>query len=193
MEIGVLALQGNFARHCDMLSRIGARWREVRTPEDLRAVNGLIIPGGESTTMLRLMHDEGLFDPLREFVRSNPTFGTCAGVILLAREVRNPAQASLQAMDITVERNAYGRQVESFSDTVAVPSLGPEPVEVVFIRAPIIAATGPGVSVLARHQERPVLVRQGHLLGATFHPELTANTRVHELFLTMVGQTAVAA
>jgi pyridoxal 5'-phosphate synthase pdxT subunit len=193
MEIGVLALQGDFAKHEEMLTRLGAPWREVRTPGDLEKVSGLIIPGGESTTMLRVMRDEGLFEPLQKFVRTHPTFGTCAGVILMARDVRNPTQDSLQLMDLTVERNGYGRQVDSFTTPAAIPALGTEPTEMVFIRAPIITATGPAVTVMARCEERPVLVRQGHWLGATFHPELTADTRVHQLFLSMVKQAAIAA
>jgi 5'-phosphate synthase pdxT subunit len=193
MEIGVLALQGDFAKHCKTLERLGVRWREVRTAADLEPISGLIIPGGESTTMLRLMRDEGLFEPIQRFARSNPTFGTCAGAILMARDVRNPAQDSLQLMDMTVERNGYGRQADSFTELAATPALGPEPVELVFIRAPIIKATGPSVTVMARCKDQPVLVRQGHWLGATFHPELTADTRVHQLFLSMVKQGAVAA
>ena len=193
MDIGVLALQGDFAKHIAMLERIGARAREVRSADDLKFIEGLIIPGGESTTMLKLMRDEGLFEPLREFAETHPAFGTCAGVILMAREVRNPAQPSLQLMDIVVERNGYGRQIDSFNTFEPIPALGAEPVEMVFIRAPIIASAAPSVTVLARNQGRPALVRQGHWLGATFHPELTMDGRVHRLFLSMVEKAAVAA
>lgn len=192
MEIGVLALQGDFAKHGEMLTRLGVRWREVRAASDLAGIDGLIIPGGESSTMLRLMRDEGLFQPLTRYVRAHPTFGTCAGAIMLARTVKNPAQESLNAIDIEVERNSYGRQINSFSTEVDVPSLGPQPLEMVFIRAPGITNIGSSVIVLARCQERPVLVCQGSCLAATFHPELTNDKRVHELFINMVKQAREA-
>ncbi|MEW6730892.1 MAG: pyridoxal 5'-phosphate synthase glutaminase subunit PdxT [Acidobacteriota bacterium] len=188
MRIGVLALQGDFAKHGEALTRLGVDWREVRTPNDLTGLDGIIIPGGESTTMLRLMRDEGLFEPLRQFVNKHTTFGTCAGAILLAREVHNPLQESLQAMDITIERNAYGRQIDSFTTSAQASALGNEPVELVFIRAPIIVKTGADVTVLAKYQDQPILVRQGHMLAATFHPELTTDTRIHKLFLNMVEE-----
>jgi pyridoxal 5'-phosphate synthase pdxT subunit len=192
MEIGVLALQGAFAKHGEMLNRLGIKWREVRTASDLNNIDGLIIPGGESTTMLKLMKDENLFEPLKKFVHERPTFGTCAGVILLARDVRNPSQASLGAMDITVERNGYGRQIDSFSGTIEAPEISSRPVEAVFIRAPIIASTGPEVKVLANRQNSPVLIEQGHCLGATFHPELTNDTSIHERFLAMIENSVAA-
>ncbi|KAF0249812.1 MAG: glutamine amidotransferase [bacterium] len=183
MQIGVLALQGAFAKHLKMLERLGVKGREVRTAKDLVGLDGLIIPGGESSTMLRLMNDEKLFEPLKEFVDSHPTFGTCAGAILLAKEVKNPFQASLAAMDITVERNSYGRQIDSFTEEISAPSIGDKPLELVFIRAPGITKVGETVTVLVSHQGHPVLVKEGKYLAATFHPELTEDTRVHKLFL----------
>jgi pyridoxal 5'-phosphate synthase pdxT subunit len=183
MQIGVLALQGAFAKHLTMLDRLGVKGREVRTARDLSGLDGLIIPGGESSTMLRLMNDENLFEPLKEFVNSHPTFGTCAGAILLAKEVKNPAQASLAAMNITVERNSYGRQIDSFTEKVSIPALGDEPLELVFIRAPAVTKVGETVKVLAFCQAKPVLVKEGKYLAATFHPELTEDSRVHKLFL----------
>jgi 5'-phosphate synthase pdxT subunit len=190
MDIGVLALQGDFAKHGAMLDRLGARWREVRASADLAELNGIIIPGGESTTILRLLRDENLFEPLKKFVHNNPSFGTCAGAILLAREVHNPAQPSLNAIDIAIERNCYGRQIHSFTEKVSASSFGAEPLEMVFIRAPGISSVGPSVLVLAQHQGRPVLVNQGYCLAATFHPELTEDTRVHKFFLSIVERYA---
>lgn len=191
--VGVLALQGDFQAHARALEEAGARSRLVRKAAELEGLDGLVIPGGESTTMLRLLEDEGLFEPLREFGRVRPVFGTCAGAILLAREVSHPAQPALALMDIAVERNAYGRQIES-----RVVRLGPEAefarqagdgeLEAVFIRAPIIRRTGPGVRVLLRYLGDPVLVAQGLHLAATFHPELSADRRVHRLFLHILDQ-----
>ncbi len=188
MKIGVLALQGAYAKHCEMLSRIGVDACEVRTAQDLNGLDGLILPGGESTTMLRLMRDEELYNPLLDFASSHPTFGTCAGVILLAREVTHPVQESLGLLDVSVERNGYGRQIDSFEAEVTVKGLSGKPVELVFIRAPIITGLGSKVEVLAQYQDRPVLVRENHILGATFHPELTSDTRIHRLFLEMVAR-----
>ena len=181
----MLALQGDFAAHGKALESAGAKAVEVRTADDLRGIDGLIIPGGESTTMLKLLTIERLFEPLRQFGEKKPVFGTCAGAILLASEVLNPAQASLALMDLTVERNAYGRQIDS---RIAVIPFGPEdrPLEAVFIRAPIIRRTGKEVQVLASYQGDPVLVRQGQHLVATFHPELTADARIHRHFVEMV-------
>lgn len=182
---GVLALQGDFEKHQHALARAGARQCEVRTLEDLASVDALVIPGGESTTMLRLMDYYGMFEPLREFGLTKPMFGTCAGAILMAHGVSSPAQKSLDLMDIDVERNAYGRQVDSriveIESTVG-------PVEAVFIRAPIIRRTGEQVEVLASYLGDAVLVRQGRHLAATFHPELTDDTRVHKLFIDLVEQ-----
>jgi 5'-phosphate synthase pdxT subunit len=179
-KVGVLALQGDFEAHRKALTRAGAAATEVRTAADLAAVDGLIIPGGESTTMLKLLDMEGLFDPLIEFGKTKPIFGTCAGVILLATEVLNPAQHSLGVLDLTVERNAYGRQIDS---RIARIDVAGESAEAVFIRAPIIRRAGPQTKVLAEYAGTPVLVEQGRHLAATFHPELGSSDRVHRYFL----------
>jgi 5'-phosphate synthase pdxT subunit len=186
-RIGVLAIQGDFAAHAQALVDAGAEVIEVRKPEELAGLDGLILPGGESTTMLKFLERGGFLDALKEFGTSKPVFGTCAGSILLAKEVRHPAQVSLGLLDAVVERNAYGRQIDS--TILMVPSsLGEEPLEMVFIRAPRIVETGPSVEVLARRDGFPVLVRQGKLMVATFHPELSADRRVHQLFVdTVVG------
>ena len=173
--IGVLALQGAFEAHARALTAVGAEARLIRRPSQLEHIDGLIIPGGESTTFLKHLERDGFFDALNTFVRRTPTFGTCAGVILLATDVENPPQASLAALDVTVTRNAYGRQIDSTILT-APTSLGGGPLEMVFIRAPRISRTGPEVAILATRDEAPVLVRQGHLLAATFHPELSSDT-----------------
>ena len=193
VNVGVLALQGDFAEHEAMLRRLGADTRQVRSAEDLRGLDGLIIPGGESTTFCRLMTDFGLYEPLRAFVRSGvPVWGTCAGMIVLAREASDLGYPTLEAMDVEVLRNAYGRQVESFEADLEVPVLGGEPFHAVFIRAPVVASTGPRVEVLAsvRHElderEAPVALRQGPLIATSFHPELTADTRFHRYFLDIV-------
>ena len=177
---GVLALQGDFDAHAKAIERAGGRAREVRTLAQLESVAGLVIPGGESTTMLKLLLDEGLFEPLRRFGESKPIFGTCAGAILLAREVSNPEQASLNLMDIGVQRNAYGRQLDS---RVAQIQFEGREVEAVFIRAPIIRRVGEDVSVLASYRGDPVLASEGIHMVATFHPELTADARFHRMFL----------
>jgi 5'-phosphate synthase pdxT subunit len=187
-RVGVLALQGDFEAHERALERAGATPVQVRTAEELNNIDGLIIPGGESTTMLKLLDYMDLKEPLREFAAKKPVFGTCAGAILLAKEVLSPAQESFGMVDLTVERNAYGRQIDS-----RVAQLSPEPsfeeragkgnMEAVFIRAPIIRRTGPDVRVLAEYEGDPVLVEQGQYLVATFHPELTHDPRVHRLFL----------
>jgi 5'-phosphate synthase pdxT subunit len=194
--VGVLALQGDFTEHEAMLRRLGAGTRQVRSAEDLRGLDGLIIPGGESTTFCRLMTDFGLYEPLRAFVKSGvPVWGTCAGMIVLAREASDLAFPTLEAMDVEVLRNAYGRQVESFEADLEVPALGGEPFHAVFIRAPMVASTGPRVEVLAsvRHEhgerEAPVALRQGPLIATSFHPELTADTRFHRYFLDIVRST----
>jgi pyridoxal 5'-phosphate synthase pdxT subunit len=187
-RVGVLALQGDFEAHGKALERAGAEPVEVRTAAQLAALDGLVIPGGESTTMLKLLRLENMLEPLAEFGRRKPIFGTCAGAILVAKEVSNPAQESLGLMDIAVERNGYGRQVDS-RVTQIDPSADfaartqPGELEAVFIRAPIIRRTGPDAKVLAEYQGHPVLVEQGRHLVATFHPELTADPRVHRLFL----------
>jgi pyridoxal 5'-phosphate synthase pdxT subunit len=180
-RIGVLALQGDFEAHCKALRRLDAEAVEVRTADELEAVDGLVIPGGESTTMLKLLDRENLFEPLRSFGERKSIFGTCAGAILLARHVTNPEQPSLGLMDIEVERNAYGRQIDS--RIVHISGEGFEDIEAVFIRAPIIRSTGTGVKVLARYQDTAVLAEEGRHMVATFHPELTADSRIHKLFL----------
>ena len=185
LTIGVLAIQGDFAAHAAALRSLGATAVEVRKPAQLDALDGLIIPGGESTTILRFLHRDGLFDALAAFAQSRPTFGTCAGCILLAKEVTHPAQRSLAAMDIPVQRNAYGRQHDSAILSAPSELPGP-PLEMVFIRAPRITRTGPAVQILARRGDDPVLVRSGHLLAATFHPEMTPDPRVHSYFLDIV-------
>jgi 5'-phosphate synthase pdxT subunit len=187
-KVGVLALQGDFAAHEAALKRAGAEPVEVREADQLNAIDGLIIPGGESTTMLKLLRYEGLFEPLAEFGRRKPIFGTCAGAILLAREVSNPAQESLGLMDLSIERNAYGRQVDSrVAEIEPAPGFAakgdPDKLEGVFIRAPIIRRAGPGVKVLASYAGDPVLVEEGRHLAATFHPELTSDARVHRCFI----------
>jgi 5'-phosphate synthase pdxT subunit len=190
LTIGVLALQGAYDAHARTLTALGATPRLVRTPAELDGpggvkIDGLIMPGGESTTMLKFLERNGFFDVLQTWVRTTPTFGTCAGAILLAAHVEHPPQRSLAALDITIERNAYGRQIDStiLSAETALPG---GPLEMVFIRAPRIRSTGPGVETLATRDGFPTLVRSGHLLAATFHPELTHDSRVHQFFLDLV-------
>lgn len=182
-RVGVLALQGDFEAHGKALASAGADAVEVRTREELAAVDGLVIPGGESTTMLKLLRIENLMDPLREFGAKKPIFGTCAGAILVASEVVNPAQESLNLVNIGVERNAYGRQLDSRIVKLRLDGLEGGDLEAVFIRAPIIRRVGNGVTVLAEYAGDPVLIEQGKHLVATFHPELTPDARVHGLFL----------
>jgi pyridoxal 5'-phosphate synthase pdxT subunit len=170
--IGVLALQGDYESHARALEQVNAQPQMVRTATELAQVDGLIIPGGESTTFLKLLEREGLFAPLEKFVRTRPTFGTCAGCILLAKRVTHPEQESLGVLDATVERNAYGRQIDSQIVTEAT-SLPGGPLEMVFIRAPRLTDVGGGVDVLATRDGFPVLVRQNNILAATFHPELS--------------------
>lgn len=189
-RIGVLAIQGDYASHAEALAESGAEPVEVRNPEELAGIDGLILPGGESTTMLKFLERRNFFAALRDFAASEPVFGTCAGSILLAREVLHPPQISLGLLDATVERNAYGRQIDSTILT-APSSLPGGALEMVFIRAPRITTTGPEVEVLARRDGFPVLVRQGNLLAATFHPELSADRRVHALFVSMVRNAMV--
>jgi 5'-phosphate synthase pdxT subunit len=190
MRIGVLALQGDFALHAAALRRVGAEPVEVRKPGQLDDVEGLIIPGGESTTLLHLMDSWDFQPALQAFHASGrPMFGTCAGLIVLAREVESPRQASLDLIDVTVERNSYGRQRESFeAETTARLGETETPLRMVFIRAPRIRRAGPGVDVLARHAGDPVLARDGTVLVASFHPELTDDQAVHRYFSRMVEQ-----
>ncbi len=186
--IGVLGLQGDFAAHGTALRHAGADWCLVKKPGQLDAVDGLIVPGGESTTLLRLMESWRMFEPLRAFVASGRAFfGTCAGLILAAREVRNPAQPSLGLIDLVVERNGYGRQIDSFESYGEFrPPHGPaRPLEMVFIRAPRIVQLGPRVESLATWRGECVLARQGRVLAAAFHPELTDDPTVHRLFVSM--------
>ena len=195
MRIGVLALQGDFARHAAVLARCGVEAVEVRRPEELADVDGLIIPGGESTTLLKLMDEWAFVPALEKFhAAGRPIFGTCAGLIVLAREVERPRQFSLGLIDVTVERNAYGRQRESFeaSGTVTLDGRA-HPLEMVFIRAPRIRRVGAGVETLAEHHGEPVMARQGSVLVATFHPELTDDPVVHRYFCDAVSRARVAA
>ena len=189
LKIGVLALQGDFAAHGRVLDRLGCPWLEVRRPRQLGEVAGLILPGGESTTLLKLMASADLEPALRQFhAAGKPLFGTCAGLILLARDVTNPAQHSLGLIDVAVERNSYGRQVDSFETHGRYGPNGSgqeHPLEMVFIRAPRITRVGSDVRVLARCGKDPVLVRSANVLGATFHPEMTSDPTVHECFISM--------
>jgi 5'-phosphate synthase pdxT subunit len=187
MTIGVLALQGDFDAHRRRLEELGAKVVLVRKPEQLDHVEGLVIPGGESGTFLKLLGEEG-FEKLKQFVRVKPTFGTCAGAILLATEVENPKQAGLGAIDIGIRRNAYGRQVDSsIREGKFIPGHRTgSPLEMVFIRAPKIERVGPAVEVIATEGKDPVAVRQGKVMAATFHPELSDDTRVHQAFLDLV-------
>ena len=185
MKVGILAVQGDYEAHADALARLGADWALVRKPADLESVEALILPGGESTTQMKFLCEEGLGPAIRDFAkRGGAVFGTCAGAILLAREVRNPAQDSLGLVDISVTRNAYGRQVAS-EVRQGSSKLGPGELEMVFIRAPVIAEVGKDVEVLAESEGQPVLVRQRRVLAATFHPELSADTTVHAFFLSL--------
>jgi 5'-phosphate synthase pdxT subunit len=185
-KIGVLAIQGNYASHAQALTEAGADPVEVRKPDELEGLDGLVLPGGESTTMLRFLEKHSFFEQLQEFCGAKPVFGTCAGVILLAREVLNPVQRSMGVLDATVERNAYGRQIDSVIIT-AETALAGGPLEMVFIRSPRISQTGPGVEVLARRDGSPVLIRERNILAATFHPELSTDRRVHRLFVEAVA------
>ena len=182
LTIGVLALQGDFEAHRSRLEELGANVVFVRKPEQLDEVDGLVIPGGESSTFLKLLGERG-FQKLKEFVRVKPTFGTCAGAILLAKEIENPAQSGLGAIDIGIRRNAYGRQIDS---SIREGRFGGSPIEMVFIRAPKISRMGPGVETLATQGTDTVAARQGKTMVATFHPELTRDTRVHQAFLDLV-------
>ena len=183
MTIGVLALQGDFDAHRRRLEELGAEVALVRKPEQLDTIDALVIPGGESSTFLKLLGEDG-FAKLKDFVRAKPTFGTCAGAILLASEIENPTQKGLGALDIRIRRNAYGRQVDS---SIREGKLGGDPIEMVFIRAPKIERVGEGVKVVATEGCDPVMVRKGKTLAATFHPELSEDSRIHQYFLDMVS------
>ncbi len=184
MKIGVLALQGAFVEHQKILNQLGAEAVQVRLPADLEGLDGLIIPGGESTTIGQLATTFGLVEPLRAFARSKPTWGTCAGMIFLAKDIGSDRQPLLGLMDVTVNRNAFGRQIDSFETDLDVPKLGESPFHAVFIRAPLVTATGDGVDIIAALPDgRIVAVEQGHLLATAFHPELTPDHRFHQYFL----------
>ncbi|BAF58191.1 predicted glutamine amidotransferase [Pelotomaculum thermopropionicum SI] len=184
MKVGVLALQGAFREHQKVLAACGAESVQVRKPEQLEDISALVIPGGESTTIGKLLLEFNLFEPLVKLGQGGlPVFGTCAGMILLAREIAGSGQPRLGLMDISVERNAFGRQVESFEADLDIPVLGEEPFRAVFIRAPYIIEAGGGVEVLARFGEKIVMARQGRCLAAAFHPELTGDLRIHRYFL----------
>jgi 5'-phosphate synthase pdxT subunit len=187
ITIGVLALQGDYEAHARAFNNAGARTVLVRKAAELTGLDGLVMPGGESTTMLKFLEQNGFLEALGKFASTTPCFATCAGCILLAREVLHPPQRSLGVLDATVERNAYGRQIDSTILTLPTELPG-GPLEMVFIRSPRIASVGKGVEVLARRDGFPTLVRQGHLLVATFHPEMTTDSRVQRLFLDMVAE-----
>jgi 5'-phosphate synthase pdxT subunit len=192
-NIGVLALQGDFREHATALQKLGVQTREVRLPDHLRDLDGLIIPGGESTAFCRLMDDFRMVEPLRAFVKGGvPTWGTCAGMIVLAKDASDLDFPTLEAIDISVLRNAYGRQVDSFEADINVPALPGGPFHAVFIRAPVVESVGPAVEVLATvknsrsREEQPVAVREGSVMASSFHPELTNDTRFHAYFLDIV-------
>jgi len=190
MKIGVLALQGDFDAHRKRLEELGAEVVLVKKPEQLDEIDGLVIPGGESGTFLKLLGEAG-FEKLKQFVHVKPTFGTCAGAILLASEVENPKQSGLGALDIRIRRNAYGRQIDSsIREGRLVSASGDSPLEMVFIRAPKIVHVGEGVEILATegNDKAPVAVRQGSAMAATFHPELSDDPRIHQTFLDLVGK-----
>jgi pyridoxal 5'-phosphate synthase pdxT subunit len=188
VKIGILAVQGDFAAHAAMMAGMGIETIEVRAPFDLESCDGLILPGGESTTQLQFLQEEGLYDAIKKFAAEDKAiFGTCAGAILLATEVKNPQQESLGLLDMTVLRNGYGRQVHS--DVVSGPStLKSEPMEMVFIRGPIFERVGPDIEVLAEYAGKPALVQKGQILAAAFHPELTNDTTVHQRFLDLAAE-----
>jgi 5'-phosphate synthase pdxT subunit len=187
MNIGILAIQGDYAEHEEALGRLGVTTRLVKHAEALDGLHGLILPGGESTTIIKFMIGESLLEPVQHFFeRGGALYGTCAGAILLAKHVTSPSQPSLELLDISIERNGYGRQIQSHVSYEPCPALGEEPLEMVFIRAPIIHEVGVDVEILARHRRAPVFVRQGKLMATTFHPELSADHRVHRYFVDQV-------
>lgn len=193
MKVGVLALQGAFIEHIDIMQRLGAEAVTVRLPSELKELDALIIPGGESTTMQNLMAHYGLIEPIQKLAKDGlPIFGTCAGLICLASHIpSNSIGIVLGVMEITAKRNAFGRQVDSFETEVAIPALGDKPFPAVFIRAPIIESVGASVEVLAKlGEDRIIAVRQGKMLATAFHPELTADTRLHEYFLKIINSKA---
>jgi pyridoxal 5'-phosphate synthase pdxT subunit len=184
--IGVLALQGDFVEHEAILKRLGAETREVRLPADLEGLDGLIIPGGESTTITRLMAMYGLLQPIRDFAAGRPVWGTCAGMIVMAKQATDLDQETLDIMDIEVERNAFGRQVDSFETDIPIAEVSGGPVHAIFIRAPLVRSAGEGVKVLGKLDGQGIVAaRQGRLLVTAFHPELTGDTRMHGYFLSL--------
>jgi 5'-phosphate synthase pdxT subunit len=185
-RVGVLSIQGDYEAHARALEDVGAEPRDVRNPEQLADLDGLILPGGESTTMLKFLEKRGFFESLGDYCATHPVFGTCAGAILLAREVRNPVQRSLGILDAVIERNSYGRQIDSAIIHAPTELPGGE-LEMVFIRAPRILSVGPAVQTLACREASPVLVRQGNVMAATFHPELSDDRRIHGLFVEIVN------
>lgn len=186
--IGILAVQGDFAMHAKMLDRLAVPWQLVKHAADLDKISGLIMPGGESTTMLKLFGEEDMSQCIIQFAaHGKPVYGTCAGAILLAKEVLNPPQQKLGLIDITIERNAYGRQIDSSVRTGECPEIADHPIEMVFIRAPIIRRVGEGVRVLGRCGGLPVLVEQGNILAGTFHPELTEDETIHRYFISKLN------
>lgn len=186
--IGILALQGDFAKHAEHIQKLGAIPRLVKKPVDLENCTGLIIPGGESTTLTKLMALYGLFEPIRSFAQKHPVLGTCAGLIMVARQVDDERVKPLNLIDIAVSRNAYGRQIDSFSTELSIPFLnGSGPFHAVFIRAPQILQTGPEVKTLVEFGGRPVMVRNKQVIALAFHPELTNDSRIHEYFLKECG------
>ena len=195
LRIGVLALQGAFIEHMAVLERLGVDAVAVRLPEQLVGLDGLIIPGGESTAIGKLMTTYGLLEPVRRTIEAGtPVYGTCAGMILLARDIGRHDQPLLGEMDIAVERNAFGRQLDSFEEDLSIPALGPEPFHAVFIRAPSITCVGDGAQELARlHDGTVVAAQQGTLLATAFHPELSSDTRMHEYFIAMCTATRAGA
>lgn len=191
--IGVLAVQGDFAEHAQALISLGATPREVRLPADLEGLDGLILPGGESTTFAHLMSEYGLIEPIRRFVQSGrPTWGTCAGLIALANTVEGRREPIIGVLDVSVERNAYGRQTESFEADLRIKELGSKPFRAVFIRAPVIRSVGPRAATLASYNGVAVAVQQGNILGTSFHPELTGDNRFHQYFLSLSVQKSHA-
>ena len=186
--VGVLALQGAFREHVAAVSRLGVAAREVRQLKDMDGIDAMIIPGGESTTMGKLLNEWHMLEPLRDrIMQGMPVYGSCAGLILLCRTIENSDQPRLGVLDATVRRNAFGRQVDSFETELSMPEVGAEPVPAVFIRAPVIISVGPEVRVLAEVKGQAVAVRQNNILATSFHPELTPDTRLHSYFLNMHG------
>ena len=187
--VGVLALQGAFREHVAAVTRLGATAREVRQLKDIDGIDALIIPGGESTTMGKLLNEWNMLEPLRQRILDGmPVYGSCAGLILLCREIEDSDQPRLGVLDATVRRNAFGRQVDSFETDLSIPEIGADPIPAVFIRAPVITGMGAGVTVLAEVKGQAVAVRQNNILATSFHPELTPDTRMHSYFLSFCGK-----